>query len=149
MTQFHEETILLSNLGLDSRNPRHKFLESQREIIEWMVSGIGRIGDKLLVLAKDIVQNGLNPAERVMVLKDEKKDKQFLVLEGNRRVTALKLLNNPDTAPTKEWQNRFAKLANQGYSRVIAKEELTQIKCPAQGSAGEEKSDANQANQGL
>ena len=118
MAQFHEESILLSNLGLDSRNPRHKFLESQREIIEWMVSGTGRIGDKLLVLAKDIVQNGLNPAERVMVLKDEKKEKQFLVLEGNRRVTALKLLNNPDTAPTKEWQNRFAKLASQGYSRV-------------------------------
>jgi len=120
MYQFREETIPLSNLGLDPNNPRHRVLESQVEIIEWMTSGTGRIGDKLLVLAKDIVQNGLNPAERVMVLQEGEKEKRFVVLEGNRRITALKLLNNPDIAPTKDWQHRFIKLVNQGYRRINA-----------------------------
>ncbi|MFH1975616.1 MAG: hypothetical protein ABIJ52_08640 [Pseudomonadota bacterium] len=118
MANYYEETIPLSSLKLDPNNPRHGYLQSQREILDWMTSGTGKIGDKLLILAKDIVQNGLNPAERVMAILDIKNEKQYLVLEGNRRVTALKLLNNPDTAPTKDWQSRFSKLANQGYLRI-------------------------------
>jgi len=51
---------------------------------------------KLLALAKDIVQYGLNPAEFpiVMPLRDDLK--RFVVLEGNRRLIALKALENPE-----------------------------------------------------
>jgi uncharacterized Zn ribbon protein len=118
MPEYRDELILLSNLKLDPTNPRHPEFESQREIIEWMTSGSGRIGEKLVVLAKDIANNGLNPADRVMVITDEKEKGQFIVLEGNRRITALKLLNNPDLAPTKEWQKRFSRVRPTGYSPI-------------------------------
>ena len=118
MPGYRDEQILLSNLKLDATNPRHPEFESQREIIEWMTSGGGRIGEKLIVLAKDIAGFGLNPADRVMLVGDDKEKGQFTVLEGNRRITALKLLNNPELAPTKKWQKRFTKLRPSGYSPI-------------------------------
>jgi hypothetical protein len=117
MSEYQDEQILLSNLKLDNTNPRHPEFESQREIIEWMTSGNGKIGEKLIVLAKDIAIFGLNPADRVMVMADDDEKGQFIVLEGNRRLTALKLLNNPDLAPTNLWQKRFSKL-RPGYSPI-------------------------------
>jgi len=100
MVKYDDQRILLSKLKLDTANPRHPEFESQREIIEWMTSGSGRIGEKLLALAKDIAGIGLNPADRVMVVRDDKEKGQFIVLEGNRRLTAVKLLNDPHVAPT-------------------------------------------------
>jgi hypothetical protein len=118
VSTHRDEKILLSHLKLDQTNPRHPELGSQREIIEWMTSGTGRIGEKLVALAKDIAAYGLNPANRTMVVKDESEKNQFIVLEGNRRLTALKLLNNPDTAPTKEWRQRLLKLRPSNYSPI-------------------------------
>lgn len=118
MPEYRDEQILLSKLKLDPTNPRHPEFESQREIIEWMTSGTGKIGEKLFVLAKDISSFGLNPADRVMVMEDEKEKGQFVVLEGNRRLTALKLLNNSDIAPTQDWQKRFSRLRPTNYSPI-------------------------------
>lgn len=118
MSRYEDRRIRLSDLKLDPSNPRHPEFESQREIIEWMTSGNGRIGDKLLALAKSIADHGLNPADRIMVVADETEKDQFVVLEGNRRVTAVKLLNNPDLAPTKQWQSRFAKARQSRYSAI-------------------------------
>lgn len=118
MPEDRDERISLSKLKLDPTNPRHPEFESQREIIEWMTSGTGKIGEKLVVLAKDIAAFGLNPADRVMVTDDNKEKGQFIVLEGNRRITATKLLNNPDLAPTKEWQKRFSRIRPTNYSPI-------------------------------
>jgi len=51
---------------------------------------------KLQKLAKDIVQNGLNPADLPIVMTFEDDLKRYVVLEGNRRLTALKALENPE-----------------------------------------------------
>ncbi len=50
---------------------------------------------KLQMLAKDIVESGLNPLELPAVALTE--DGRYIVLEGNRRLTALKALENPDS----------------------------------------------------
>ena len=52
---------------------------------------------KLQMLARDIVQHGMNPSELpiVMALKDDLN--RFIVIEGNRRLAALKALENPDS----------------------------------------------------
>lgn len=118
MAKYRDERLVLSRLKLDPTNPRHPEFESQREIIEWMTSGIGRIGEKLAALAKDIARFGLNPADRVMVVPDDKEKGQFTVLEGNRRLTAVKLLNDPDVAPTKQWEKRFSRLRPSDYSPI-------------------------------
>jgi hypothetical protein len=44
---------------------------------------------KLAILAESIAEDGLNPMDRLLVMKSERKGK-FVVLEGNRRTLALK-----------------------------------------------------------
>lgn len=83
-----------------------------------MTKGRGNAGEKLLTLARDIGQHGLNPVEKVIVTEDTNRPGEYVVLEGNRRVTALKLLNNPDLAPTKEWADRFRRLRDLGGDTI-------------------------------
>jgi len=110
MSKLFSEPIALSRLVLDKTNPRHPAQGSQREVLAWMTTGRGKVGDKLLALAKDIAQHGLSPAENIMVVGDPDKDGEYIVLEGNRRVAAMKLLHNPSLAPTDEWAERFRTL---------------------------------------
>jgi hypothetical protein len=51
---------------------------------------------KLLALAKDISLHGLSPAELPIVTPTEDGTNRYVVLEGNRRLSALKALENPD-----------------------------------------------------
>lgn len=110
MPSHIDDDILVTKLSLDCSNPRHPQQSTQRDIIRWMTEGTGRIGDKLLALARDIASYGLNPAERVMVVADSMKPGEYTVIEGNRRVAAVKLLNNPSLAPTIQWAERFKKI---------------------------------------
>lgn len=60
-----------------------------------------RKGSEIMDLARHIVKLGkLNPTDTSMVVPDpaDKTGKLFIVMEGNRRLTALKLLHNPDLA---------------------------------------------------
>ena len=59
----------------------------------------------MLVLAKDIAVNGLNPLDRVGLIPDG--DDMYYVIEGNRRVCALKLLYDPDLAPDANLRRAF------------------------------------------
>ena len=86
------KSISLSNLNLDKSNFRFDKVDSQRDAINSMILDQG---DKLYKLAEDIATNGLNPSELVIVIKDPILQSAYDVLEGNRRVTALKLLMTP------------------------------------------------------
>lgn len=114
---YKEISVSLVNLIMDKTNPRHPDLNSQREIIDWMISGNNKTGEKLFNLAKDILKHGINPAEKVVITK-EKNDKDYVVLEGNRRVTAIKLLNNPDIAPNDAWKKRFRSIITDSYQQI-------------------------------
>jgi|SRR5690554_613640 len=107
--------IDLSLLNINIENPRFEMVGNQREAIKTMIDDQG---DKLTKLATDIVEEGLNPGDPIFVVKHEKKEDQFNILEGNRRVTALKLLENPDLIPEtkKALLNKFRKLSEQ-YSK--------------------------------
>jgi hypothetical protein len=52
-------------------------------------------GTKLLALCKHVVTHGLNPAQKFLVTK---KGKNYIVLDGNRRLVALRLLERPTIA---------------------------------------------------
>ena len=52
-------------------------------------------GGKLAELAEDIVTEGLSPIERLLVIKDEEDSNRFIVVEGNRRLAALRIMDNP------------------------------------------------------
>ena len=82
--------LSIDDLLLDLKNPRFDGLANQREALEKIVFSQGR---KLVNLADDIATEGLSPAHRMLVVKA--KDKKYIVIDGNRRVAALKIMVNP------------------------------------------------------
>lgn len=86
-----ERKIKIADLLLDPLNPRNDEAGSQREALQHILEDQDV---KLAVLAESIAEAGLNPMDRLLVLKDEKTGK-YVVLEGNRRTAALKILSNP------------------------------------------------------
>jgi hypothetical protein len=93
---------------LDLENPRHEPFTLESEVIDYLCRH-----ENILPLAKDIVANGLSELELIGLIPDENSDDDalaFFVAEGNRRVCALKLLLDPDRAPTK-LRNGFQQLA--------------------------------------
>jgi hypothetical protein len=52
---------------------------------------------KLQILAKDIVQYGMDPSNLPIVMPFKDDLKRYVVLEGNRRLTALRALENPES----------------------------------------------------
>ncbi|HEX8819807.1 MAG TPA: hypothetical protein VF794_07795 [Archangium sp.] len=84
-----------TNLLFDLRNPRLDPQASQRDALRTLVQNLR---DKIVNLAEDIVDHRLDPSSLTIVSPDERDDKLFVVLEGNRRLAALRLLENPDLA---------------------------------------------------
>lgn len=88
-------SVAPSNLLIDAENPRLPNPNvGQREALRAVATNQQK---KLAELAKDIVTHGINPSDLmiVMPLKDDRN--RYVVLEGNRRLTALKALENPDS----------------------------------------------------
>lgn len=93
-TAWEEKNISVNSIILDSHNPRIPpagELFNQRFLLAELVQH-----DKIQELALNIAQNGYYPVESLIVVKENSK---LVVIEGNRRVAALKLLIAPEGAP--------------------------------------------------
>jgi hypothetical protein len=101
------ETVDVADLRLDSLNPRHDQARSQREIVSAL---LGVAGGKIVRLADHIAANGISPIDSFLALK-EQGTAGYTVLEGNRRLAALKLLANPDLTTLPKYQKRFRELS--------------------------------------
>ncbi len=75
------KTLKIDAVLLDHENPRISLSESQREALQKIIDDQG---PKLAALAQSIVQNGLSPMDRFLVIKVPEKGK-WIVIEGNRR----------------------------------------------------------------
>ena len=85
--------IPLADLLLDSGNPR---LVETKESQQETALGLARQqGDNLIRLATDIVDNGLDPTTLPAVVATADRQKRYKVVEGNRRVLALRALETP------------------------------------------------------
>ena len=108
----HETKLIsISVLEINTENPRFEAVLNQREAITVMIENQKK---KLATLAENIVKNGLNPSDPLIVTPNEKNGRKFKVLEGNRRITVLKLLKNNNLIPEehKPLLNRFKKLSS-------------------------------------
>lgn len=85
-----QKNLKIRQLKLDLLNPRIKGAAGQQEAMQQLLDDQDA---KLANLAESIVDDGLNPMDRLLVLKDA--DGKFIALEGNRRTLALRLLVNP------------------------------------------------------
>ena len=92
MRELEKKTIDVGRLMLDTDNPRHEPVNSQRDAILALIASQRQ---KLVVLANDIVEYGLSPIDRLLVIQN---GRNFTVVEGNRRLAAMKLLDNPSLA---------------------------------------------------
>jgi hypothetical protein len=85
--------IPLVDLLLDVGNPRlAQSAASQQEVA---LEPARQQGDRIIRLAQDIVDNGLDPTTLTAVVATGDARKRYLVLEGNRRVLALRALETP------------------------------------------------------
>ena len=97
--------IAVSDLRLDGENPRHDPAKGEQKIVAALMA---EFGPKIIALAEDIAANGLSPIDPPMVVKD---GASYKMIEGNRRLTAVRLLTKPSLAPKPADVAAFAGLA--------------------------------------
>ena len=106
--------IEIKNLLINTENPRFAPVENQQSAIDTMLT------DKrsnLKNLAKNIAEKGLNPGELLYVTKENKK---YIVLEGNRRVTAIKLITDPQLVRNNAKNKKFFQDLNNKYVNKLS-----------------------------
>ena len=111
------DAIPVSKIFLHLKNPRHNEVDREAQAIEALCND-----EHVLELARDISRYGLNPLERFALIPTGRSGSQqrsttYYAAEGNRRICALKLLNDPDLAPAR-WREQFQKLADQWDQKV-------------------------------
>lgn len=121
------QTVLIeaSQLLLDPENPRLTAVSANSHDAIRAMTKVQ--GDRVIVLAQHLLENGANPASLMMVMPSENDGALFYVLDGNRRLTALKLLESPLLAEgilSKKSLQVLKKLANQ-----FEKTPITRLNC--------------------
>ncbi len=104
---FVIETAALSELVPDKKNPRLTgYPETERDTYIQMAKAIE---GKLVTLASDIVtRGGLNPATVFITIRGDRNS--LIVLDGNRRLTALRALEQPSLVESALDPSSFKKL---------------------------------------
>src|SRR6185437_1302307 len=74
--------LKVEELILDHDNPRITHAEGQQEALQKIVTNQKT---KLVKLAQSIADHGLNPMDRLLVLRVHQRPERFIALEGNRR----------------------------------------------------------------
>ncbi len=106
MNGHRKADIELDKLLVNPKNYRFPSVKNEHQA---MLTMLDSQQSKLTRLAEDIAKHGLNPTKRFPVLETE--GGKYVVLEGNRRITALKLMANPDELPGQyPYKSTFQKL---------------------------------------
>lgn len=110
------QLIPLQNLLIDLRNPRYDPRSSQRDALTKIAHDQA---EKLINLAQDILDKGLNRSDIPMVTPE---GDIFIVLEGNRRVAALKLMSSSALVESlglpQKLTKKFKELCNNAEDRL-------------------------------
>lgn len=100
-----KKNINIAKLVINPENYRFDPVDNQLEAITLMLD---EKGNEIFNLARHIYENGLDRARdsRVMEIKKD----LFIILDGNRRATAMKCLQNPLIVKSDSLRNKFVKL---------------------------------------
>lgn len=108
------QRIHLHRIYLDLDNPRHKPQPSEYDAIQNLLAK-----EDIRPLAKHIAESGrTSPLELMALVPHHKIANGFTTAEGNRRLCALKLLEDPDKA-AKDVDRRYFRKLQQDIGRVI------------------------------
>ena len=114
-TKWVQKDLAVASLLLDPQNPRippSDIERDQRALIEELIEH-----DDAPDLAKDIAQDGYSPVEALIAVIE---DGKTYVLEGNRRLAALKVLLTPELAPSSA-HKRVKALSHAASTSAITK----------------------------
>lgn len=100
-----KRNIEIEKLIVNPENYRFDPVDNQGEAIDLMLE---EKGDEIVNLAKHIYEFGLDKARDSRVL--EMKKGLFLVLDGNRRVTAMKCLQNPHIIKSESLKRKIQRI---------------------------------------
>jgi hypothetical protein len=114
---FIKQGISVGNLLLDLSNYRIVKQASQKATRDAIIAEQGK---KLVKLAEDIVKHGMNPFDLPMVIDADDGQQNRIVVEGNRRLTAINLMLDPELAKNTPIHKAFVKL-NKDYRDSIPK----------------------------
>jgi hypothetical protein len=103
--------LSLESLSVNRANDRHGELENETAAIAWLFYNHE---PHMRNLAKDLVEAG-QLYEAPLVFPDEN---AFIVFDGNRRITCLKLLTDPRRAPTVELREFFEQLKTKAATPI-------------------------------
>jgi hypothetical protein len=111
--KWKDKVVPVTSLQLDPKNPRIPELgksPSQRDIAAELIRH-----DRAYELARDIAEQGYFPTEVLIAIKEAG---VTTVIEGNRRLTAVKCLLSPSFAP-EEYVKRFTLLAQKANTAAL------------------------------
>ena len=132
MGRMERLEVDVGNLLLDLENPRIVEAKSQAEALQALIEISPR---NFRTILKSIKDNGLDPGDTLYVLNNG--DGDYVVLEGNRRASALMVLANPELLEGTELSDKQKKSlikAAAGFDR----DDDTNVRCtlfPDRGSA--------------
>jgi hypothetical protein len=106
-----KKDIRIEKLIVNPENYRFDPVDNQDEAIDLMLE---EKGEDILNLAKHIFKYGLDKAKDSRV--QETKEGLFLILDGNRRATAIKCLNNTSLIKDASLKKRFLKILEEDGS---------------------------------
>ena len=105
-TESRSASVKAGSLLLDPKNtriPSERRSNDQRRLLHELLEH-----EDVTTLASSIAKRGLFPNERLVVVAN---GRRYTVLEGNRRLAAIKLLLNPELAPTERQVKYFRRLS--------------------------------------
>lgn len=100
--EWHEKEILIDHLLLDEENIR---LDIQNKTQDVVITDLF-VNEQAMQILESIYKNGLFPDEIPVVVK---RDRKYIVIDGNRRVVSLKAMLAPGIAPNK-YQQKIEKM---------------------------------------
>ena len=118
-TKSKTAILKVGSLILDSKNtriPADRRSEDQRQLLHELLEH-----EDVRGLASSITKLGLFPNERLVVVPS---GRRYVVLEGNRRLAAIKLLLNPELAPNDASVRFFRKLSDKADLSTLGKLEV-------------------------
>jgi hypothetical protein len=128
MVSVDYRSIAVQDLHFDPDNPRIPTDidgSDDTQVTEWMLKDAG-----LVELMGSIAAKGFFPAEPLLIT-DREDGSGFTVLEGNRRLAAVRLLLDPDSAPQR------GKAVSTVSSEVSDRSSLQHLPCAVFGSRDE------------
>lgn len=117
MPKYEYQEIELEKLEFDKKNYRIFLGKDQDDTFNLLVE---KENMNLVDMAKDIAANGLSPIDISAVVKKDREDK-YTVIEGNRRLAAIRLLEKPSLAKNSQITNALVLLSQEYQENPIKK----------------------------